>query len=153
MKRYTFSPLIGLCKECADGLEKRLAKKGFCFYHYNLQKPKKRIKQISSKEKVRKDELSKVYEEIDNERERICSGCHGLKGRALSHSHIIPRSECKELEADTENITFHCLENCHPIWESNNINLMKSLDAFEKNMAYIKRVRPNYYNALNKKNE
>ena len=101
---------------------------------------------VSKKEDKAKRKLKKVYEEIANERGRYCSGC-GRSDVPLSHSHLIPRSRRKDLEADKRNITYHCLsigerKGCHDMWEG--IDRIKLLD-YHKNMETILELDVEYY--------
>ena len=106
---------------------------------------KRRIKPISEKKKKVLDKKNKVYEEMDSKWNGRCTGCK--EAIPCSHSHIIPVSEAPELECEEENITHHCFD-CHSKWETHNIEVMVGLYDFRENMAYIKRVRPLYYNRL-----
>ena len=104
---------------------------------------------ISKKESKAKRLLKKVYQEIEQERGHFCTGC-GRSDVPLSHSHLIPRSRRKDLEADKRNIQYHCMDSfartgCHSIWES--IDRDQLLD-YHKNMEYILEVDPEYYYLL-----
>ena len=101
---------------------------------------------VSKKEDKAKRKLKKVYEEIAHERGHYCTGC-GRSDVPLSHSHLIPRSRRKDLEADKRNITYHCLSmgerrGCHDMWES--IERIKLLD-YHKNMETILELDVEYY--------
>jgi len=112
---------------------------------------KSRINQVSKKERVNKKKLAEVYEEIDGEREHICSGCG--QNQMLSHSHLIPRSRRKDLEAEKENIMYDCMqringsEGCHSRWESMDWSKMNTLIDFEERIEYIKNVDRDYYDS------
>lgn len=89
--------------------------------------------------------VKEAYNYFDHHNEWKCSGCSGVS--YLSHSHIIPRSECKALEAETNNITFHCLsvggrKGCHEQHEGMNVVF---LNDFLKNFEYIFHTRPSYF--------
>lgn len=103
------------------------------------------MRRISKKYQERLRRKREAYEEFDRNNDGICKGCGQFKPG--SHSHIIPISEAPELEAEVENITWHCME-CHNIWESHSIDIMKQLKDFDKNMEYIKKMKPLYYNRL-----
>lgn len=112
-------------------------------------KAKKHINGKSKKQAARDKELTKVYKVMDSREDRWCSGCGDPF--ALDHSHIIPRSYREDLITDPENITDHCT-TCHDLWEHGTLEEMKSLEDFEKNMAYIKKVDLKYYHLImNKK--
>ena len=105
-------------------------------------KPRTSVNKLSTKEAANKKRLHQVYEEIDKERESICSGC-GSSNVPLSHSHIISRHFRKDLECEKENIVFDCLtmgnrKGCHDIWEhaSQQEKMVKLLD-YQQRMAYI----------------
>lgn len=100
------------------------------------------MRQVSKKQAKINRELKKVYAEIAEEREPICSGC-GSGKIPLSHSHLIPRSRRPDLVTCKENIVYHCMdfngrEGCHNIWEHkggiglkdyyDNMNILKKLD-------------------------
>lgn len=107
-------------------------------------------KQVSKKQVISNKELYTVYEEIDLEREHICSGC-GQKNN-LSHSHIIPKSRRKDLEVKKENIVYDCLSigknGCHDIWEKGTVEQRENLINFQERMEYIKSNDIEYYNLL-----
>ena len=111
------------------------------------------MKAISKKQKTINEKLKKVYKEIAEEREHKCTGCNRYDV-PLSHSHLIPRSRRKDLEADKRNIQYHCMDSfarkgCHTIWES--IDRDQLLD-YHKNMEYILEVDPEYYYLLTELN-
>ena len=97
---------------------------------------------------VTKTKLNKVYKEIAKERGHYCTGCGKPDGVVpLSHSHLIPRSRRKDLEADKLNITYHCLSidgrrGCHEIWESR--ERVKLLD-YHKNIEKILEMDVEYF--------
>jgi len=76
--------------------------------------------------------LTRVYEEMAIERLHICTGC-GAKNR-LTHSHIVPRSQEKSLEAVKENICYHCVE-CHNRYEHSMERVF--MKDFQANMIYM----------------
>lgn len=145
-----------LCNECN---RKRLHPDTESF---EIKRQKQRIalvnkykpKPISIKQKQRNIEITDTYREMARVRERMCTGC-GTTQR-LSHSHIIPRSRRKDLEANIDNLTYHCLSigdirGCHDIWEHGTMEEKKSLYDFEQNMQYIKSVDEVYYRLLSLK--
>lgn len=103
------------------------------------------MKKISNKKALRNRKKKEAYNKFDQDNDGICKGCHQMKPG--THSHIIPISEAEELESVVENITWHCSE-CHLEWESHDLQRMSKLLDFESNMAYIKKIRPLYYNRL-----
>lgn len=111
-------------------------------------KHKKSINPFSKKRQRIIIEKKSIYEKVDIREKEICSGCNQLK--PYSHSHIIPISVDKSLENKEENITLHCM-SCHKKWESHDVREMSKLLDYEKNMEYIKRVRPDYYYRLTNK--
>jgi len=74
----------------------------------------------------------------------VCSGCGTTQH--LSHSHLIPRSYRKDLEAVKENITFHCLsvgkKGCHEHFEGMGAPLLMD---FQSNMEIIRRLDETYF--------
>jgi len=94
----------------------------------------------SKKQEKITEELHRVYQEIDTEREPICTGC-GRGDVPLSHSHLISRKKRPDLITEKRNIQFHCLsiggrEGCHDRWDRNDTTLLD----WDENMAYIKEV-------------
>lgn len=104
------------------------------------------MQKISKKYQERLKKKKEAYAKFDETNDGICKGCGQFKPG--SHSHIVPISEAPELEAEVENITWHCIETCHQKYESHNIEIMKTMLDFEENMAYIKKMKPMYYNRL-----
>lgn len=101
-------------------------------------KPKKRSSSFSSKTK----ELHEMYSEMDQNADRVCSGCGTTKN--LSHSHILSRKD-HELMSDPKNVTYHCLpiegsNGCSNKWE--NVGYRTTLLDYIQNMEYIRSVRP-----------
>ena len=90
--------------------------------------------------------LTKVYEKIAMTRRHVCSNCSTTQW--LSHSHLVPKSQAKELETLEENIVYHCLSigkiGCHDIWENHKPNAVFMKD-FVPNMKVIYRLSPTYY--------
>ena len=76
--------------------------------------------------------LTRVYEEMVIERLHVCTGC-GSK-TMLTHSHIVPRSQEKSLEAVKENICYHCVE-CHNRYEHSMERVF--MKDFQANMIYM----------------
>lgn len=145
--------------------------KGYCKYHQNLRtdkkapkpinwhrkqhrpsKPRKRVKEMSDKQKALIIEKKAVYTLMSETREMVCTGCRNVfDPEMLEHSHIIPVSRWKEGMVIIENITYHGSEmacGCHRKWETHNPNITKDMLDYEKNMAYIKKVDPEYYQIL-----
>lgn len=94
----------------------------------------------SKKQTSFESQLKKVYAEIDNSRERVCTGC-GV-GKCLSHSHLISRAY-KDTMCDPRNITYHCLpmegcNGCSAKWEM--VGERCYLNDYIQNMEYIKEV-------------
>ena len=97
--------------------------------------------------------LAEVYAQIAQERPQVCAGCGRRAGGLikLSHSHLVPRSYNQELITEPANIAYHCVDwmghaGCHGKWESND-HRHELLD-FERNLDYIERADPAYYNLL-----
>lgn len=88
--------------------------------------------------------IIRAYEEIALERPHVCTGC-GTK-KHLSHSHLIPKSYRKNLEAVKENIALHCLSiekvGCHHKWEGMQAPELKD---FIANMLYIYQIDRVYF--------
>jgi len=104
------------------------------------------IKQVSKKQAGINRTLTQVYADMAERKEHICEGC-GI-GRFLSHSHIIRRSDRKDLETDPRNIHYHCLEQgngCHKLWEDGTPEEQSQMLDFFENVAYIKEVHPELY--------
>ena len=99
------------------------------------------VKKKSTKQKQIDAELSKVYAEIKRERPMYCQGC-GLN-KYLSFSHLVRRSKIRALVADKANIQIHCMtfgehKGCHEKWESGNYELIKDMNDFDRNLAYLR---------------
>lgn len=93
----------------------------------------------------------KLHKELAQERDHVCTGCGSHL--MLSHSHLIPVGQRKDLELEKDNITYHCLglpnyAGCHHIWEHGTTEEKKKLLDYEANMEYIRRVDPGYYNLI-----
>lgn len=109
------------------------------------------MRKVSYKQAKENKLLSKVYEEMAEDRGHYCTGC-GRSDVPLSHSHIIPRSRRKDLVLEPRNITYHCLDSgvgtnrkgCHHIWEGNIESKMLLLD-YHSNLEYILEVDAEYY--------
>lgn len=105
-----------------------------------------RIRKVSSKQAVINRKLHAVYEEIDSEREPVCSGCL-RNDKPLSHSHTISQKRCKEIGKpeliyDKNNIELECFGDsscCHDAWASGNIEKQIGLENFFKKLRYIKK--------------
>lgn len=111
-------------------------------------KPKKIYK---FKVRVNQEKIN-AYKKFDkkkqDEDEVYCTGCGTTS--CLSHSHLVPVSFNEDLEADVNNITYHCLamegqKGCHNKWESRDINLMLELNDFEENLEKVKKLDYQYY--------
>jgi 5-methylcytosine-specific restriction endonuclease McrA len=96
--------------------------------------------QKSSKQLHIDYELQKVYDEMEESRPHLCTGC--LANKNLTHSHLIPRSRSRLLITDPKNITYHCFR-CHRKWE-NGVRADELMD-FDQSMKYIKEKDPIYY--------
>jgi hypothetical protein len=103
------------------------------------------MKRISQKGQESRRKKAEAYAKFEEANDMICKGC-GKYGPG-SRSHLIPISEDKSLESVLENIVWHCIP-CHQKFESHNIEIMKTMLDFEKNMEYIKRMKPLYYERL-----
>lgn len=117
------------------------------------QKVYKPIKQISSKKALIKQDLSKVYAKIDQEREPVCQGC-GRGDKPLSHSHTIPQSAREDLITDPHNIELECFGDqscCHEIWERKDSEKAPHLLNFTRKMNYIESKDIKYYDQLSAK--
>ncbi len=108
------------------------------------------IKKSSKRIKVSGDSsaIKQAYSVMADTRERVCTGCGTTK--QLTHSHIIPRSRRKDLEASLDNLTYHCM-SCHIKWESGTPKLMKELNDFDSMMDYISRIDEKYHLLLKSK--
>lgn len=97
-------------------------------------------------------QLRKTYEQIDSEREPVCTGCD-RGDKPLSHSHTISRNRCKqigkpELIYDKANIEIECFgssTSCHDIWEYESITKRMQLNNFEGKMRYIEQHDPEQF--------
>lgn len=111
-------------------------------------KKKKRINNTSSKERSRKRDKNKAYEEIWLERSHVCEGC-GSASNPLSRSHLIPVGFNKSLEANKENIRLHCItflnnKGCHEKWEDGVLGEIDLMLDFEKNLQIIEKLDVSY---------
>lgn len=124
-------------------------------YEVSREKKKKRDdkpkKIYRFKTKVNYEKIN-AYKEFDkkkqDEDEVYCTGCGTTS--CLSHSHLVPISFNKDLEADINNLTYHCLameglEGCHNKWESRDIELMLQLNDFEVNLEKVRELDYKYY--------
>jgi hypothetical protein len=110
-------------------------------------KPKKsqQLQPFSKKEEKNVAEMHEVYNQIDEERERVCSGCG--QSSMLSHAHLISQRN-KKYQADKDNIVFDCMERevpdqfgnlgCHARWESKQWDKIITLNNYEYRLNYIK---------------
>lgn len=89
--------------------------------------------------------VKEAYNYVDHHQRFCCSGCGGHL--YLSHSHLIPRSEYKALEAETDNIRFHCMSFGNHVGCHDKIGTMQFvfLNDFIEIMLYIFKVRPQYF--------
>lgn len=115
---------------------------------WKYKPPKRRTK---AQERIEK-KLQEIYRQMAQIRPRRCSGCGKQEGGniKLSHSHLIPRSQRRDLICDPRNIKYHCLtigyhRGCHEIWES--VDRVNLLD-YEVNMQYIQLVDEGLYNKM-----
>ncbi len=104
------------------------------------------IRKKSKKQSAIDRELRFVYREMAETRRHICTGCG--TPHQLSHSHLIPRSRRRDLVADINNITYHCL-SCHKKWESG--VMANEMYDFHRNMEYIKSADSEYFNIREQK--
>lgn len=136
------------CFACEVKIQDAPVPKRYSLKRTPINKVSKKQAEINKKKKA-------TYKEMDSKTPQICSGC-GLPNKVLSHSHLIPQSRRKDLIDDPENIVYHCLQvgeslGCHDIWEHSKRERVMLKD-YVKNMAYIKRVDPEYYELLTSKN-
>jgi len=101
----------------------------------------KPIRKVSEKQSKINRELKRMYEKIDWERPRFCTGC--LSSHQLTHSHLVPRSTNRDLVCEGKNIAIHCME-CHKKWERG-VDVEDMLD-FTINMEILKELDRDYYN-------
>lgn len=113
---------------------------GKCKFHTRFDKPKP----VSVKQKKSLQEIKKTYKFLDNSHDNRCKGCGQFK--PCDHSHLVPRSFNKKLEAVAENITYHCRE-CHLKWEIQAENVKTMLD-YQTNLKRVKNIDINYYNLI-----
>lgn len=121
----------------------------------NNKKNRTSIRKISSKQLEIKIRYRQTCEEIDHEREHICTGCG--TNQALCHSHLISQKDCKligkpELIYDKRDITFHCMSPvnncCSQKWESKDPKIMSTLLDYEVNIAFVKSQSLQLYNQI-----
>lgn len=110
------------------------------------------IKGVSSKKAKAIIQRNRTYQEIDNNEERVCSGC-GSGQWPLSHSHLIPVSKRVDLESCRENIVYDCLsigehKGCHDRWETHSVEEMMKLNDFWERLEKIERLDREYFNQL-----
>ena len=108
------------------------------------------MRKISNKQSKVNKSIKQAYRDIAQERGHYCTGC-GRSDVPLSHSHLIPRSYNKSLEANKKNITYHCLSmgerrGCHDIWEGKERHTL--LD-YHNNMERILELDESYYFLIN----
>lgn len=115
-----------------------------------VTKTKTRIKQQTTQQKDRQQQLHVVKSEITVDAQQdgqyYCQGC-GVSGVNLDCSHILSVKHRKDLELDKLNINLFC-RICHIGWESNDIITMLRLNSFEKDLQYIKIHDVGRYNKL-----
>lgn len=89
--------------------------------------------------------VKEAYRYVDTHVPYRCSGCK--MSAFLSHSHLVPRSECKELETETDNIRIHCMSFAEHTGCHNKIDTMQFvfLDDFTEIMLYIFKVKRSYF--------
>lgn len=106
------------------------------------------IRKKSKKQSIIDREVRNVYQEMSETRRHSCTGCG--THLQLSHSHLIPRSRRRDLVADINNITYHCL-TCHTKWERG-VSANELYD-YHSNMQYIKSVDEQYYHIREQKTQ
>jgi hypothetical protein len=115
-----------------------------------FKKKPKPIKQKSTKQTVRQQELSTLKKTIEVEalqnNEYYCWGCGQAKG-GLDKSHILSVGQRKDLELLKENINLFC-RTCHQTWEGGIIHKMITLNSFKKDLLFIQQYDRNRYNQL-----
>lgn len=121
------------------------------------QKSKKKntLKSVSKKESKNLRERARIYEEIDEERLKICSGC-GQRS-FLSHSHLISQKN-KKFQSDKRNIVYDCMQReisdqfgslgCHSRWESGSLEKIRTLTNWEYRMRFLKEEDPEKYERI-----
>lgn len=105
-------------KTCShDNCNNPVFSKGFCRYHY----PKKSIKRVSDKEKIKKESKKKLLEEdkqfyagIWDKREHYCSECGvGIcEPSTANFHHILEKRNYPDLRHTEDNIVILCIA-CH----------------------------------------
>lgn len=108
------------------------------------------IRQQTTKQAKREDELSKLKKKIRQEaidaEMYYCWGC-GDGSQNLDCSHILSVRHRKDLELDKKNINLLC-RDCHDKWEQNDLEGMLELMCFEKDLEYIKNNDSKRFNRL-----
>lgn len=141
----------GVCSHCYRYTE--VAEKGvylLCDEHKELkqyqskEKKKSRLNPISKAQRKSLDNKKKAYEYMKKNKAQVCTGCGTTEN--LTHSHLIPISQRKDLEANLVNLTYHCMD-CHTIWEHDKEERKKLLD-YDVNMLRIKQLDEGYFNLI-----
>ncbi len=144
-----------ICSKCKELKEIENIKFMLCS-GCNIYRPKEKkkyqLKKVSPQGAKRTAEKKAAYKVMDETTEHICSGC-GQGGVPLSHSHLIPVSLRKDLEADPENIVYDCLTigngiGCHDIWEHGTINERQMLLNYEYRMRMVFKKDIKYFHNL-----
>ena len=95
------------------------------------------MKKVTQKQAAINRELTKVYREIDENRDRMCAGCLRWD-KALDHSHRISRARRKDLTCDPENIDLMC-RDCHHKVEAYDLGNLANGDEIRE---YIEKNEP-----------
>lgn len=104
--------------------------------------PKYRIKKKSKSQAGTNRELSKIKEALINEKGGACESC-GRHGN-VDLSHLIPRSQRKDMECDTANLALKC-RKCHAEYESRNFFAIRKFKNYEEIMSRIKILDEGYF--------
>ena len=101
--------------------------------------PKKRIVQVSEKQKEINEQLKKVKDKITehafNTNSHYCVGC-GVTSITLDRSHILSVKHRSDLQMDKNNIQLLC-RSCHNVWEHGKIDAQINLNCFLESVEYI----------------
>ena len=146
-------------KPCiVDGCEYPRFAKGYCTSHQHLRtdkKPKTKksspLKKVSAKQSKSNKAVSlaklKVLNDWIMEHGGVyCSSC-GTNKQPIDPSHVVPISDNKSLEAESEIIFLQCREKCHAATEIGSPE-MKSFLNYDEIMSAIKKHDPYYYRKL-----
>lgn len=124
---------------------------------WSFGQKKKSLKSISKKESLNKEKYSETIFWLKENVPLECSGCG--QNQFLSPSHLVRRSDRKDLESNKNNIKWHCMERlipdkfgnmgCHDRWESLDIEKMLSMKDFEENLKIVKSLDNKLFNRIN----